>query len=618
MTTFEENISTANVLAGNKKYLEAIQSFTKAVEKTSIPEQRIDIYNTIGKLYLSSNDLNNAIQSFEKSLEIHRNLSKEKATDLKVNKAVILNNLGVISLKSNTKKAISCHKEALQIFKDASELNPDNFIFHTANTHYSYGDACYLHKDYFMAKKQYKEAIAVYESLEEHPSIQPLIANSYYNLGNIYTDEDNVFDARNNYLKALKIFRVLAEDNPESYKSLVAATFNNLAVTAKTMYKFDDAIVYYENALKEYEYLIEIDRTTFLPFYASTLNSIGIVYTEQHEVKDDYASEGLSGFSGFGTLSAANIKDEKKEKAAAFQKEKAVEFYLKAEKAYSELVTNESETYSHYIATIHHNLGVLYDSKKDFEQAEDYYQKALTTRRYLAKDQPKAFNLDTCVTLLNITTMYQNLLEQTGDIRLKTESLKILKELEERLNVYGNTEKPLILHMKSNIQYFSQYFKGINKEFLAVSEAISKADAITEKITETIIPSEKLKLQKHIVNLLYILRVKYPDNERLQVEILNTYIQYSWFALRSNKIALAEKALEGGFKINPDSLTLKANQAHVHLVKNENDEAKEIYSMLKSQFNTENESFKKVLEKDIEVLKKDGVLKSDIDLSILA
>ena len=612
MTTFEDTIATANVLVGNKNYQDAIQYFNDAVDKTTILEQKIDIYNTVGRLYLTLQKPNEAIVSFEKSLEVHDNLPVAKAEKLSVNKATILNNLGIIALKINAKQAIKYHKEALEIFTDANNKNPETFTLHLANTHYSYGDACYEKKDFFMAKKQYKEAIKVYETLKENLSTQPLIANAYYNLGNIYTEEDNVFDARNSYLKALEIFRVIAEKQPEAYKSLVAATFNNLAVTAKTMYKYTDAITYYESALKEYKTLIEQDRNTFLPFYAATLNSIGIVYTEQHEVKDDFDSYGLSGFSGFGALSADNVKDDKIEQLENFRKEKAVDYYQQAAQIYNELADQEPETYTHYVATILHNLGVLHDEKNDFNAAEKYYTEALNIRRFLAEKQPDAFNLDVCVTLLNVTTMYQNLLEQAVDITYKNRALTLLKEIEERLAVYGDSEKPVILSMKSDTQYFSQYFNSINNEYLEILDSISRADIISEKIKETIVVSEKLKLQKNIVDLLFIVFAKYPKSERLQAEMLNTYTQYSWLALRSSNLAIAEKAIENGFAINPDSLSLKANQAHLYLVKKDLEKAKGIYISIKDLYNDENESFKKVLETDLVVLKNDKVLAQDI------
>ncbi len=609
MTTFEENIQTANILAQNKSYLKAKDYYQKALSKTTDLAQKIDVYNAIGRLNLLLNDTDNAIDSFEESLSIHNTFQNENSIALKTNKATILNNLGVLYVKNNTKKAIQYHKEALAIFTESNAEKENNYLNHQANTHYSLADAYYTISDFFQAKKHFKEAINLYNSLPNKKAIQPLVANAYYNLGNIYTDENNVFDARNNYLKALKEFRSLSEEQPQSYKSLVAATFNNLAVTAKSMYKYSDAIIYYENALKEYEELIQFDRNTFLPFYAATLNSIGIIYTEQHEVKDDFDSYGLNSFSGFGMLSVDNLKNEKKEQLEKFRKQKAVEYYRKALKVYDELSEKEPNTYTHYVATCLHNLGVLYDGKKEFKLAEEHYEKALNIRRNLAGKHPESFNLDTCVTLLNITTMYQYLLEQTGEIGFKNESLKILKEIEDRLSVYGNSERPVILSMKSDTQYFTQYFNEVDQEYLDVLKKLKIVDAITEKIKETIIPSKKLTLQKDIINILYLLYQKYPDNMRLKEEMLDAYTKYSWFALRSNEITIAEKAIENGFKIAPNSPVLKANQAHLLLIQNKEQEAFEIYDEIKELFDGENESIKKVIETDLKVLKNDGVLK---------
>lgn len=606
MSDFKELIASANVLVVDKKYKVAIDIFKEALIKTEIPEYKIDILNTIGRLFLSLQDAQNAIKSFEESINIHNNLSSDKATALQLNKATVLNNLGALTVKREPKTAIKYHKEALDIFTN----NPNTSVLQLANTHYSYADASYGKGDFYMAKKQYKDAITKYESVKDTDDLLPFIANSYYNLGNIYTDENNVYDARNNYLKGLKIYRKLSEIQPKAFKSLVAATFNNLAVTAKTMYKYGDAITYYENALKEYKDLLEIDYKTFLPFYTGTLNNIGIIYSEQHEVKDDYDSFGLTGFSGFGTLSTDNSIDnkEQKQKLEEFRKNKALEYYTQAIEKYNELVVSEPELYSHYLATTHHNLGVLYDTKGDYKKAEESFEKALFIRRDLAKQQPNAFNLDVCVTLFNIVTMYQNLLEQTVNIDFKESSLKILDEITIRMEAYKEDKRPVVESMRSDLTYFKNYFKRINEEYLDIFDAIVKENAVIEKINETFKPSEKLQMQKHVINLYYLLFEKYPNNPRLQDVLLNSYIKYSWFALRSNELAVAEKALDNGFNINKESLNLKTNQAFLFLLKNNTEKSKKLFNSLKDLKNEENKPYKQVIEEDFTVLKRDGLL----------
>ena len=609
MNTFKELISSANILVNDKKYDKAVEQYKQALTLTEVSEQNIDIYNTLGRLFLSQNKIEEAIKSFESSLEIHNNIPEQKAKQLIVNKATILNNIGVIKLKTNLDQAIKYHKEALEIFSNITEHTPDVYTIHLANTHYSLGDAYYLKKDFYMAKKHFKSAIKLYKPYEKNFSVQPFIANAHYNLGNIYTDETNVYDARNNYLKALKIFRSLADKHPKSYTSLVAATFNNLAVTAKTMYKYSDAITYYKNALKEYEKIISDDRSTFLPFYAATLNSLGIIYTEQQDIKDDYASEGLSSFSGFGSLSATHSEKDKKEEISKQQKEKAAKYYKQALVLYDELAEKEPETYTHYVATCLHNLGILFDEKKDYKKAEEFYGKALKLRRYLADKNEKAFNLDTCVTLLNIVTMYQTLLEETGEIRVKDESNKILDEIETRLSCYTDSDKPILLSMRSDLQYFKEYFNSVDKEFLDVLEVIRNANYIEEEIKEYIAPSKKLELHKNIINIFEAYREKYPKNNRLLRELLYAFVHHSWLALRNKELKLAQESIDKGLKIDPNSLALKANQAHLFMINNKVEKAKKIYLSINDKYNSDNENLKNIIKADLNILRNDGVLK---------
>lgn len=614
MTTYTEEISEASLLLNDNKLEEAIIYYKKALEKAEFEEQQIDVANSIGRIYFNLNQLDNAEEYFKKSLKFHQSLDESKAEKLRVNKATVLNNLGAILINKDLEKAIKSHKEALDIFLIVSENDPDTYSIHLGNTHYSLAEGYYKKKNFFLAKKHFKDAVKIYESNKaDNKTVEVLKGNAFYNLGNIYTDENNVYDARTNYLKAFKIFSVLTAENPNAYRPILAATLNNLGVTAKSMYVYSDAIKYYEKALEQYEQLILLNKDYFFPFYAATLNSLGVIYTEKHEVKDDYDSGGLSGFSGFGTLSTDNMVDENKIQLDNERKEKALEYYKKAAEVYNELSEKEPETYTHYLATVLHNLGVLYDDKKEYDKARPYYNQALDIRKFLAEKQPEAFNLDVCATLLNMVTMLQNLLETTAKMEYKAEAISLLKEIETRLSGYSD-DIPVVLSMKSDTQYFTQYFIKIDKEHLEVLKALTKADKLSEGITGTIHPSEKIKFQKDILNLLYSLYLKYPQNELLQTELLTVYIDYSWLALRNNDITIAEKAIENGFKIKEDSLSLKANKAHLLLIKNEVEAAKEIYISLKDLTDDENEKFKKMLQTDLTVLKRDGVLKLDLEL----
>jgi len=117
MNTFKELISSANILVNDKKYDKAVEQYKQALTLTEVSEQNIDIHNTLGRLFLSQNKIEEAVKSFESSLEIHNNIPEQKAKQLIVNKATILNNIGIIRLKTNLDQAIKYHKEALEFFQ---------------------------------------------------------------------------------------------------------------------------------------------------------------------------------------------------------------------------------------------------------------------------------------------------------------------------------------------------------------------------------------------------------------------------------------------------------------------------------------------------------------------
>jgi len=70
------------------------------------------------------------------------------------------------------------------------------------------------------ARNEYAEALQIYRELaEKNPeSYRPYVATTLNNLGVFDTDQGRVEEARNEYAEALQIRRELAEKNPETYR----------------------------------------------------------------------------------------------------------------------------------------------------------------------------------------------------------------------------------------------------------------------------------------------------------------------------------------------------------------------------------------------------------------
>ena len=598
--TYENNIQTANVLLGNQEYEKAIEYYQLALLEAPFVEHKIDILNVISRAFLTLNQIEKAVDTFEQSLRLHQELPEDKASILKVNKAAVLNNLGSLYLKKDVAKSIAYHKEALDVFTKAVAENTADYTLHLANTHLSLAEAFYNKKDFYLARKHYKAAIEIYTSFESDKAeiSKPLKANAYYNLGDIASDENDMLAARENLTKALFLYQELTEKSPEAFRPLLAATHNNLAVVAKTTEKYGEAIRYYQSTLEQYEILVAENRAAFLPYYAASFNNLGIVYTQKHEVRDAMGLVESTRFSGFGTLSVDNFKDDEKEEETRADKKKAIEYYLQALNFYNELEENDSGTYTPYIATTLHNVAVLYDENQDYENAKKFYTEALQIRKRLAEQYPQSFDPDVCVTMLNIITMNQSLMEEQMDLKYKIESLQLLEEVSRRLDKYGD-DRAVIKSMKSDTAYYQEYYKNADMEYLEVLQTFGKADELSEEINAVLKPEQKIVFQKQINELLEGLLKKYPVNERLNTELLNAYTDYAWLALRANDLDVAHENIQKGLKADEYSQALKINFGHYHLLKNEEAKAQKIYAEIIA---ADGEA-EKVIEEDLKVLR---------------
>lgn len=613
-TTFEDSVQSANVLLNSGQLEQAIEHYQQALTLTDIPEHKIDLLNTIGRAFLGLNRKEKAIQNFEASLGVHNSFPQEKAHLLLTNKATIYNNLGALYLNIDIKKAIEYHKSALAIFEAIQEDALPNKAMYVSNTSFSLAEAYQAKKDHYMARKYFNAAIESYTELrkkEENNALMALQAKAHYAMGDMALEDTEMLKAHEHFNKALMLYQELSLLDAKSFRPILAATQNNLGVTCKMWEKYDDAIKYYLFALEQYEILVEENRAYYLPFLGATHNSLAIVFSEKHEVKDDF-SMGTNSFSGFGPLSTITFGEEKKQQREEEDKQKAKDHYLKALDIYNELCTEQPEMFRHYLATIYHNLALLYDEKKEINQAAEYYRHALALRKRLAGDDVQsenfgAFGADVAATILNYLTIIQQQLESSIDFSKKDTALELIKDAEKHLSVYDE-EKAVFKSMKSDLSYFKEYFRQADRAFLEIKKAFRKIDELSHEISSVLEPEKKLQFQTEALNSLVQLQEKYSDNKILDNEIHHARVGYAYLALRSNQLDKAQKMVKAGMITHPNSLDLKMMQGHIHLVKNENEKAEEIYASLDGQRNADNEEYKMLIERNRQQLQHDGVI----------
>ncbi|WP_222983843.1 tetratricopeptide repeat protein [Flagellimonas meishanensis] len=564
--SFQEQIENANVLLQENQLEKSIESYLEALRLASSPQQKVHLHSVLGRLYQKTKNPKGALSQFKSALEQAAQFAEAMDS---ADRASILNNMAAIYAEMDHRKAIDHYKEAIHLYQGLVGNGNKGFLPHLANTLFAKAEAHNKKNDFYFAKKNYKEAITVYESLS-NIAYERLRASAHHQLGNIYTEEFNLFDAKVHYGKALTLFNNLIGAGEDALKPYLAAALNNLGVTFKSMGEPEKALEQYNKALDVYHGLSDKSPEIFEPYVAATFNSLGILYAE-----------------------VGNF-------------ERAVEHIQQAVVIYNGLADIKPREYTHYLATGLHNLGLFHFELKEYELAGDYLSQALEIRKKLAMEQPKNFDADFCATALNLVELYQTEMERKLDFDYKEKALALLNDVQVRLERY-DAESSVIKNMKSDCGHYLDYFEGIDTEQVTVNVIMKRVNDLYEEIDGTILPAEKLVFQQEITALLNTNSEHFPNSTRLRNELVNAHTNQSWLYLRLKEFNKAERTVLEVPKQERQSLALQCNLAHGYLLQDQMDQALEIYCGLKEQTNAVNEKFMDIVLKDFEILQRDGI-----------
>lgn len=414
--SFEQELSKAEIFLSENKLQESIEHYSEALNLASTVQQKIDLHNVLGRLFQKTRNVKKSILHFEESLGHYNSFP---ATENLNEKAALFNNIGAAYLASDINKAIENSKSAHTIYATLVEKGEKSYYPHLANTELALAEAYLEKNDFFNAKKYFKDSIKLYDQIPNNDSIE-LKARAYYQLGNVFTDEFNLFDAKVNYTKSLALLKDLSLKDENAFTPFLAAVLNNLGVTYKSMGKHQKSIDNYEEALRVYQNLVD-QNELFLPYVAATTNSLSIVYGElgNHEKALEYGRDTIT--------------------------------------IYNDLTDASPGEYTHYLATSLHNSGLFGFELKKFEQAEEYFEQALAIRKNLALKQPESFDADFCATALNLVELYQVRMAGKIDMNLKIKCQDLLNDVNDRLQ-RQDEDRPVLRSMKSDCRYYLDYF----------------------------------------------------------------------------------------------------------------------------------------------------------------
>ena len=159
--------------------------------------------------------------------------------------------------------------EQKKVHEDNLEILMNEFLDKTktvmTNTLFS------IPERFSIACEAYEEALSIVREihLDEEKLAQILFDYAYLN-----TDFNRMHEAVHIYVEALRIYRHLAESNPDAYIPDVATTLNNLAIQQTHLGRYGEAEENILEALRIYRHLAESTPDAYMPDVAGTLNNL--------------------------------------------------------------------------------------------------------------------------------------------------------------------------------------------------------------------------------------------------------------------------------------------------------------------------------------------------------
>ena len=215
---------------------------------------------------------------FERALEL-RQWQQDRGGSL-WDRAGTLNNLGNLDRMQNRLDEARKHDEdALQIYRQLVQQNPDQYLPYVAVTLNNLGATARLQNRLDEARKDYEESLKINRQLvAQNPAKylpnMALVLNEY---GLVEASQKDLEAAREHYEEALKINRQLAEKSPAVYLPQLAMTLSNFGLLDVYQQRLDDARQHYEEAVKIDRQLVEHNSAVYLPDLVMSLSNLGRV-----------------------------------------------------------------------------------------------------------------------------------------------------------------------------------------------------------------------------------------------------------------------------------------------------------------------------------------------------
>lgn len=516
-----------------------------------------------------------SLEQPQKSISLYRDLLKEldaEPAEHAEERALVLNNLGRLLLQKDAREALECFTKSCSIYTDLMGQNPA-YALHLANSLMARAEAFASLKKYWEAKNDYKTAISHYQEHENEQSrLQTALA--HYQLGGIYMEEFNAYDARTHYKKAIGKYLEGGATELLPQLPLLAACYNNIALAHKDLEDYEKSREAMQSALAAYKDLNDRDPETFAPYLAASFTHLAILNAEP--------------FREFT---------------------EALRFNAEATRIYKELSEEHPDLYTHYLATAEHNAGVISAEARQWEAAEDHFERALQQRRLLEAREAGNFTADICSTALNLAEVYRHRLENPENWELREKALHLLNETQDLLAALDKS--PVVENMKNDQEELVGHFRGLDLPDLHWRVTLDSIQTLESEIDGTLDLAEKKDYQQQILMNWQAFDRAFPTLERHWEEWARALNNMAWLHIMDAKPEKARPLLSRATQLAPSLLAIPCNLAHCDLLEGNSQAARHRYGELWDKPHRGDRLYGAVIRKDLKELVRRGHLKDE-------
>ena len=428
----------------------------------------------IGTFYGMSKNFGKGIDFLNRSISILRDLNEVDLDAFLFNLGKALNNIG--NLYSNINlldKAFNFFKESETIRRNLSENNAGKYNSDLALTLFNFANNLNQLGQVNNAEAKYKECVEIRKSLAlDNPEIyNPEIANTFINLSLTQKALGKINEAIESNLEAIRLHRneYLGVGISYNFLSYFTIALNNLGEIYKEKDEYYEAKKFYLEAIELQEKLVEKDffkNANYLALFQRNLGRLEVRFNNS-ELAEKYFQASI------GVYKNLRQKDLKYNKEIAPIVSELANLYYdmrmfkESEKAdrealtiYKEMVSNGDKHYLKDLAIIYGNLASSEANSKNYNQAERNYNESLFIYKKIARENPGKYKIDIGVGAMNLARFYT--LEKSD----KLKALASLKEAVKALAPYVQTSQQaqyqmgavghILNHWNVNLEDFSK------------------------------------------------------------------------------------------------------------------------------------------------------------------